>query len=181
LTALSLLRVIRRRVMYVRLHSCMSQKSTAPMCAGVYSRPDRRRTIRVFGRRALYGKARNALALSWPSPSTLASGSWPSAGAARQPLPPWKPIFPLILPQRWPMQPPPRSGGAPASWCASSLHLFDGSDSSRQTEALKELSRSSVSRLGTSDEGVVTVVMGLLSLRIRRPEPNHSRPPSLIQ
>jgi hypothetical protein len=59
--------------------------------------------------------------------------------------------------------------------------LFDGSDSSRQTEALKELSRSSVSRLGTSDEGVVTVVMALLSLRIRRPEPNHSRPPSLIQ
>jgi hypothetical protein len=46
-------------------------------------------------------------------------------------------------------------------------HLLDRSDSGRQTEALKELSTScqAVSRLGTSasDEGVVTVVMALLS------------------
>src|SRR5262249_35368868 len=52
----------------------------------------------------------------------------------------------------------------------------------------KELSTScqAVSRLGmsASDEGVVIVVMALLSLRIRHPEPNGSRwatPPSLIQ
>src|SRR5262249_53329453 len=52
----------------------------------------------------------------------------------------------------------------------------------------KELSTScqAVSRLGTSasDEGVIVVVMALLSFGIRHPEPNGSRwatPPSLIQ
>jgi hypothetical protein len=33
-------------------------------------------------------------------------------------LPPWKPILPLVLPQRWPTRPPPRLCGAPASCCA---------------------------------------------------------------
>src|SRR5437899_2289975 len=38
-------------------------------------------------------------------------------------LPPWKPIFPLVLPQRWPTRPPPRLCGVPASCCASSQSI----------------------------------------------------------
>ena len=66
--------------------------------------------------------------------------------------------------------------------------LLDGSDSGSQTEALKGAVHilPSRSRLGTSasDEGVVTVVMALLSFAGRHPELKGSRwatPPSLIQ
>jgi hypothetical protein len=83
-------------------------------------------------------------------------------------LPPWKPIFPLILPQRWAVAASAtimRRASEPLRVIAK--HLLDGSDSGSQTEALKGASTScqAVSRLGTSasDEGVVTVVMALLS------------------
>src|SRR5262249_4148839 len=80
-------------------------------------------------------------------------------------LPPWKPIFPLVLPQRWPTRPPPRLCGAPVSCCASSQSICSMAPipAVRQKRS-KELSTScqAVSRLGTSDEGVVIVVMALL-------------------
>src|SRR5262245_29636084 len=83
-------------------------------------------------------------------------------------LPRWKPILPLVLPQRWPTRPPPRLCGVPASCRASSQSICSMAPipAVRQKRS-KELSTScqAVSRLGTSasDEGVVVVVMALLS------------------
>src|SRR5262245_25289705 len=45
-----------------------------------------------------------------------------TSSCGHQTLPPWKPIFPLVLPQRWPTRPPLRLCGAPASCCAFELH-----------------------------------------------------------
>src|SRR5262249_36426664 len=63
-------------------------------------------------------------------------------------------------------------------------HLLDGSDPGRQTEALKGAVHILPSRLEASDEGVVIVVMALLSFADSTPRPSGSRsatPLSLIQ
>src|SRR6266567_8092869 len=98
---------------------------------------------------------------SWPSkPRTR--GRWTAT------LPPWKPILPLVRPQRWPTRPPPRLCGAPASRWASAHSICSMAPipAARQKRS-NELSTScqAVARLGTSasDEVVVVPVMALLS------------------
>ena len=60
------------------------------------------------------------------------------AGDAPTTLPPWKPILPWVLPQRWPTRPPPRLWRGPASRSASSPSIPSmRSDPGRQAEALE--------------------------------------------
>src|SRR6516165_10599162 len=81
---------------------------------------------------------------------------------------PWKPILPLVRPQRCPTRSPPRLCGLPASsWASSRSICSTASIPAVRQKRSNELSTScqAVSRLGTSaNNGVVVVlVMALLS------------------
>jgi hypothetical protein len=132
-------------------------------------------SIRFMAQRPSQSSAWAALqlgsAISWPPLRTR--------GRRTSTLPPWKPILPFVVPQRWPTRSP-RLWRAPASRCASSHSICSIAPmpAVRQNRS-NELSTScqAASRLDTGviAEVVVEFLMALLSSRIRHPEPNGSR------